>query len=51
MIGGQREDTVQMIALDPVLQLARRIAGVLADLEHGDHDNLDWNASRRRDGW
>ena len=36
-----------MIPLDPVLQFAGLIAGVLADLEHGDDDDFDRDGLRR----
>ena len=37
--GGQRHDAIELFALDPKLQFPRRVAGVLARLEHRhDHD-------------
>ncbi len=38
--GGERVAAVEMVALHPVLQLARSVAGVVAHLKHGDHDYL-----------
>ncbi len=40
MVSGQRIDTVKMVALYPVLQFAGLIAGVRANLEHGDDHDL-----------
>ena len=44
--GGQRINLVEMIALDPVLEFAGLIAGVLADFKHGDDDDLDLDGAR-----
>ena len=44
--GGKRIDLVEMIALDPVLEFAGLVAGVLADFEHGDDDDLDRDGAR-----
>ena len=38
---GHGKDLVEMIALDPVLKFARRVAAVVADFKHGDDDDFD----------
>jgi hypothetical protein len=38
---GEGQDLGEVLALDPVLVLAGDVAGVGADLEHGDDDDLD----------
>ena len=41
MVGrGEGNDAVQFLPFDPVLEFARLVAGVLANLEHRDDDNL-----------
>jgi hypothetical protein len=47
--GGERVDAVEVVALHPILQLARSIAGVVAYFEHGDNDDLHLDRSRLRD--
>jgi hypothetical protein len=49
--GRQGIDAVEMIALDPILQLTRLIACVLADFEHGHDDDADrdWLLFRHAD--
>ena len=39
--GGERVDVVEVVAFDPVLELAGSVAGVFAGLKHGDDDNFD----------
>src|ERR1700733_8119180 len=46
--GRQRKNLVEMLAFHPELKFAGGIAGILATLEHGNHDNFDPNRSRRR---
>ena len=41
--GRERNHPVEMLALHPELILARRVARIVAALEHRDHDDLDWN--------
>src|SRR5271163_348598 len=43
MVKGRRHgnDLIQVLALDPQLVFAGRVAGVLASFEHSDHDNFD----------
>ena len=43
--GGQGIDAVEVIALDPILQFAGLIAGVLSDFEHRHYDDFDRNPS------
>ena len=45
---GKRQHTVELLAFDPVLELAGTIARVGAELEHGDHDDLHRNGRRLR---
>jgi len=45
--GGKGEDLVQMFALDPELQFTGKVTAVLSALEHGDHDDLHGDGSRR----
>ena len=49
---GQRKDLVEMIALHPILQLARPVACVGAGFEHGHDDDFDrdWRVLRQRSG-
>jgi hypothetical protein len=50
--GRQRIDPFQMIAFDPILEFSGLIAGILADLEHRNNNNLDGNSSWRcEQGW
>ncbi len=46
--GGHGKAPVEVLAFDPVLKLAGRITGVVADLEHGDHDDFHRDANGRR---
>jgi hypothetical protein len=41
--GGKGHDGVEVFALDPVLVLAGSVAGVVADLEHVDDDDFDFD--------
>ena len=38
---GERNDLIEVVALDPELVFAGRVAGVLAAFEHGDDYDLD----------
>ena len=38
--GGQRQNLIEMFAVDPELEFAGRVAGIFAALEHGDDDNF-----------
>jgi len=44
--GWERVDAVEVVALYPILQLARLVAGVGAYFKHGHHDDLHLNRSR-----
>jgi hypothetical protein len=46
--GGERNDLIEVLAFDPELVFAGRVAGVRAALEHGDdyYFDRDWLASR-----
>jgi len=44
--GGERIDAVEVVALHPILQFARLVAGVGANFKHGYHDDLDLNRTR-----
>src|SRR5882762_10708290 len=46
--GRDRNDLIEVLALDPELVFAGRVAGVFAAFEHGDHYDLnaDWLAGR-----
>jgi hypothetical protein len=39
---GKREDAVEFLAFDPVLEFTGRVAGVGADFEHRDDDDFDF---------
>ncbi len=47
---GEGEDLVEVLALYPELKLARRVPGVLADLEGRDDDGVDGPARLSRGG-
>lgn len=38
--GGQRQDLIEVFAVDPELEFAGRVAGIFAGLEHGDNNNF-----------
>ena len=42
----ERKDLVQVLALDPELVFAGRVAGVLADFEHGDDHHFHFDRPR-----
>jgi hypothetical protein len=44
--GGEWVDGVEVVALDPILQFAGLVAGVLAYLKHGYYDNLYGDGAR-----
>ncbi len=44
--GRQREAPREMLALNPVLKLAGRVAGIVTNLKHGNDHHFDRNASR-----
>ena len=48
--GGQGIARGEMLALEPVLELAGHIAAVLADFKGGDDNDLDLQRCRRRVG-
>jgi hypothetical protein len=39
--GWQRENLIEMVALNPVLEFAWLVSSVRANLEHGDNDDFD----------